>query len=79
MDKFLESLVNDGLPEPGEAREEAMFLMLCALVQTQIQTAKGIEALAEAIGAMTRAITMEDKVEDDGDPVAATGWGGLDG
>jgi len=79
MDKFLESLVNDGLPEPGEAREEAMFLMLCALVQTQIQTAKSIESLAYAIGAMTRAITMEDRIEVDGDPTIVTGWGGLDG
>lgn len=78
MDKFLESLVNDGLPPPGQAREDAMFMMLASLVQAQTQTAQQLATLGEAISQLAMAITIEDKVVDD-DAAGSAGWGGLDG
>ena len=77
MDKFLESLVNDGLPPPGQAREDAMFMMLASLVQAQTQTAQQLTKLGEAISQLAMAITVAEDTEHD--PVGSAGWGGLDG
>lgn len=79
MDKFLESLVNDGLPPAGQEREDALFLMLASLVQAQTQTAQQIARLGEAISQLAMAIVQEDVESQAGDPAAITGWGGLDG
>lgn len=78
MDKFLESLVNDGIPPAGQEREDAMFMMLASLVQAQTQTAQQIARLGEAISQLAMAIVQEDKELDD-DPARSAGWGGLDG
>lgn len=76
MDKFLESLVNDGLPPPGQAREDAMFVMLANLVQAQTQTAHEIARLGEAISQLAMAITIEETAVDE---LPAPKWGSLDG
>ena len=77
MDKFLESLVNDGLPPAGPAREDAMFMMLASLVQAQTQTAQQIAKLGEAISQLAMAITVAE--DPDNDAAGSAGWGGLDG
>lgn len=75
MDKFLESLVNDGLPPPGQPREDAMFLMLASLVQAQTETAKQLARLGEAISQLSMAIVQADV---DQDVSGSMGYGGLD-
>lgn len=77
MDAMLEKLVNDGLPPAGEAREDAVFVLLATLVQQQIKTAQKIETLAEAISQLALAITQEADPEDD--LPGSMGYGGLDG
>lgn len=78
MDKFLESLVNDGIPPAGQEREDAMFMMLASLVQAQTQTAQQIARLGEAISQLAMAITQADE-EVDHDDTGSVRWGGLDG
>lgn len=79
MDKFLESLVNDGLPPPGQAREDAMFMMLATLVQAQTQTAQQLMKLGEAISQLAMAITEQAEGIEVENVIDRTGWGGLDG
>lgn len=75
MDKLLERLVNDGIPEARDSVEEALLLAVAGAISAFTQMAKAMQIQADALCRIADAM-QPDAMEDEAGTV---GWGGLDG